>query len=68
MRCVIRITAILGLVTSGVLALLGIVAWPPGGLMFALPYVLFSLAGLVGVPSAIVLLMTRAAGQGPPGT
>jgi len=59
MRRVLRAVALLGLVMAGAFMLLAIVAWPPGGLMFALPYVLLGMAVLVGAPSVIVFLLTR---------
>jgi len=40
---------------AALLVLLGIVTWPPGGLMFALPYVFFWCAALVA-PCAIGLI------------
>lgn len=66
MRRILRALAVLGFVVTGVLTLLGIAAWPPGGLMFALPYVFLWFAGLVGVASGIVFLLTRPRQQGPP--
>jgi hypothetical protein len=65
MRRVLHAVALLGLVMAGAFILLAIVAWPPGGLMFALPYVFLWMAALLGLPSLIVLLVTRsrAAGQ-----
>jgi hypothetical protein len=59
MRRVLHTLALLGLVVAGAFILLAILAWPPGGLMFALPYVFLWIAALAGVPSAIVFLLTR---------
>ena len=59
MRRIFRALAVLGLTVASVLILLAIAAWPPGGLMFALPYVLLFTAMLVGGPSVLVLLVTR---------
>jgi len=59
MRRMFRALAILGLTVASVLILLAFAAWPPGGLMFALPYVFLVMAILVGGPSVVVLLVTR---------
>jgi hypothetical protein len=59
MRRALHALALLGLVVAGALVLLAIAAWPPGGLMFALPYVFLWMAALVGVPSMVVFLLTR---------
>lgn len=59
MRSVFRAIAWLGVVIAGVLAFLGIVAWPPEGLMFGLSYFLFLLAGVLGLGSAAILFLTR---------
>ena len=64
MRRVLHAAALLGLVIAGAFSLLAIVAWPPGGLMFALPYVFLWMAALVGVPSGIVFLLTRSGAVG----
>jgi len=53
--------SILGLVAAVGCVLLGVAAWPPGGLMFALPYVFFMLGGVVGVASTLLFVFTRAA-------
>jgi len=59
MRRIFRALALLGLIVAGILMLLAVAAWPPGGLMFALPYVFLFMALLVGGPSVVVLLVTR---------
>ena len=65
MRRVLHAVALLGLVMAGAFISLAIVAWPPGGLMFALPYVFLWMAVLLGVPSLIVFLLTRSRAAGP---
>jgi hypothetical protein len=59
MRAILRAVAFLGLVLAALFALLALAAWPPGGLMFALPYILLLLAALLGGASVILLLLTR---------
>ncbi len=66
MRRLLHGVAILGFVAAGILALLGIAAWPPGGLMFALPYFLFFMAGLIAVGSAILFFLTKPAPRAQP--
>ena len=44
---------------AGVLVLLGVLSWPPGGLMFALPYFFFFLAVLTGLPAALLIWLGR---------
>jgi hypothetical protein len=46
MRCVERVLGWIALAIAAGLILLGIQSWPPGGLMFALPFV-FLIPGLV---------------------
>jgi hypothetical protein len=45
MRCVATVLGWILLASAGGLILLGISSWPPGGLMFALPFV-FLIPGL----------------------
>jgi hypothetical protein len=59
MRRVIRTLGILALVLAGILAGLGIATWPPGGLMFALPYLFLLLAVPFALGGVILLLLTR---------
>ena len=44
---------------AGLLVLLGVLSWPPGGLMFALPYFFFFLAALAGLPAALLIWLGR---------
>lgn len=44
---------------AGVLILLAIVSWPPGGLMFALPFVLLVMAVACAVLAAGLLWLGR---------
>jgi hypothetical protein len=46
-------------ICAALLALLGIAAWPPGGLMFALPYVFLSLAVLAGLAAWLLVWLGR---------
>ena len=47
------------LVVGGVLIALGIAAWPPGGLMFALPYVFFLSGAPLVVAGGLMVLLNR---------
>ena len=67
MRALVRATAYVGLFLAGGLLLLAITAWPPGGLMFALPFFLLFLAAAVGGVSGLLLLLTRAPREEKPG-
>jgi len=66
-RALVRATAYVGLFLAGGLLLLAITAWPPGGLMFALPFFLLFLAAAVGGVSGLLLLLTRAPREEKPG-
>ena len=59
MRTFLHALAAVGLLTAAVLTVLGIAAWPPGGLTFAVPYVFWGVAAVVGVPSGLLFLLTR---------
>ena len=63
MRRIFRTLALFGLIIACALILLAIAAWPPGGLMFALPYVFLFTAILVGGPSLVVLLVIKSRRQ-----
>ena len=41
------------------LLLLGVLSWPPGGLMFALPYVFWLLAAVTALPAAGLVWLGR---------
>jgi hypothetical protein len=62
-RRILRAVGVLALVLAGIFTLLGIAAWPPGGLMFALPYVCLLFAVLLVLGGVILLLLTRVPGQ-----
>jgi hypothetical protein len=47
------------LLAAGGMALLGITSLPPGGLMFALPFVLFGLAAVLALIGAVLLSLSR---------
>ncbi|MBM3908009.1 MAG: hypothetical protein FJ363_08010 [Gemmatimonadetes bacterium] len=55
MRTAMRIIGWIALALSAVLVALGILSWPPGGLMFALPFV-FLIPGLALLALAVLLL------------
>ena len=55
MRRLAHIVGIIALTLAAMLALLGILSWPPGGLMFALPYVFFIPGLVLGVAGGILL-------------
>ncbi len=59
MRRVFRGLGMLALVLAGILAGLGIAAWPPGGLMFALPYVFLLPAVPLAIGGVILLMLSR---------
>ncbi len=44
---------------AGALALLGILSWPPGGLMFALPYILFLFGALAALLAGLLIWLGR---------
>jgi hypothetical protein len=60
MRRVVRGLAIVALVLAALLAMLTLAAWPPGGLMFALPHFFLFPALLLAAVGGIPLLLTRA--------
>jgi hypothetical protein len=60
MRRVVRGVAIAALAVAALLALLAVATWPPGGLMFALPYVFVLPAAVVALAGGILLALTRA--------
>jgi hypothetical protein len=59
MRRVFRVLGILALVLAGILTALTVAVWPPGGLMFALPYVFLLLAAPFALGGVILLILTR---------
>ncbi len=58
-RSVSRIVGKVFLVIAAIAILFGIIAWPPGGLMFALPYVFFLFAIIFGGIGLLVILIGR---------
>ena len=40
-------------------AILGVISWPPGGLMFALPYLFFVIAAVFGMVGVLLLLFVQ---------
>jgi hypothetical protein len=59
MRTLIRVLGGFMLLAAGGMALLGIISLPPGGLMFALPFVLFGLAAILALIGAVLLKLSR---------
>jgi hypothetical protein len=47
------------LILASFSAFLGLLAWPPGGLFFALPYLFFLAAVVFGVFGGIILLVSQ---------
>lgn len=45
--------------TAAGLFLLGLVSWPPGGLMFALPYFFFLLGAVTALPAWLLIWLGR---------
>ncbi len=66
-----RVARVLGWIFVGLAALLllfGLLTWPPGGLMFALPFVFLMPGALFGLVGGLLLLATRQPrSQDPPG-
>ena len=60
MRLISRVLGSLALFLAGVALLLAIATWPPGGLMFAAPYVFLFLAIPLAVVGALLLFVGRA--------
>lgn len=54
----IRITGGILLFIAAGLGVLGLLTWPPGGLMFALPYVFLLPAGVVALAGALLLALS----------
>ena len=54
-----RMIGMIFLILASFSAFLGLLAWPPGGLMFALPYVLFLTAVVLGFFGGIILLFSQ---------
>ncbi len=59
MRSIPRATGIFFLILGCLSAILGIISWPPGGLMFALPYLFFVIAAVLGTVGVLLLLLLR---------
>lgn len=60
-----RVERVLGwiiLVSAALLILIGVLCWPPGGLMFALPYI-FLIPGFILAPIGGVLLWHGSRGR-----
>ncbi|MDP1890891.1 MAG: hypothetical protein Q8K55_08345 [Gemmatimonadaceae bacterium] len=53
------------LVLAALLVVLGIVSWPPGGLMFALPYVFLMPGVVLAVVGGVLLWLGRRPGSSP---
>jgi len=55
MRRAARIVGWSLVVLAGLLLVAGLLTWPPGGLMFALPFVFLMPGALLGIVGAILL-------------
>ncbi|MBE0594883.1 MAG: hypothetical protein IH616_21065 [Gemmatimonadales bacterium] len=64
MTRVIRALGWIALGVAAILALLGLATWPPGGLMFALPFVFLLPAMILGLLGAVLLVFTSGATRG----
>jgi len=57
-----RVVTVLGWLLAlgaALLVLLGVLSWPPGGPLFALPYFFFFLAARTGLPAALLIWLGR---------
>ena len=66
MRKLARVLGWFAVIPGGLLVLIGVSTWPPGGLMFALPFVFLMPGGLlllVGIPLLVLGHERSAAGQ-----
>ena len=59
MRRAARIAGWSLVVLAGLLLVAGLLTWPPGGLMFALPFVFLMPGALFGIVGAILLWLRR---------
>jgi len=59
MRRAARIAGWSLVVLAGLLLVAGLLTWPPGGLMFALPFVFLMPGALFGIVGAILLWLGR---------
>jgi len=59
MRRAARIVGWCLVVLAGLLLVAGLLTWPPGGLMFALPFVFLMPGALFGIVGAILLWLGR---------
>ncbi len=66
MRRLVRILGSGLTVMGGVLVLAGILTWPPGGLMFALPYMFLLPGALLVVIGALLVFAGRRQNTQPP--
>lgn len=60
MRQVLRVLGWLSLILALLALVLTAVSWPPGGLLFALPYLFLGAAALLGAGGFLLLLLGRA--------
>jgi hypothetical protein len=56
MRKIIRVCGVISAVVAAILGLLTALSWPPGGLMFAMPY-FFLFPGVIFACVGIVLII-----------
>ncbi len=65
MKRVVRLFGVVSLVIAFILGLLTLVTWPPGGLMFALPYFFLFPAVFFTIIGIVLLIVTPGRGVGP---
>jgi hypothetical protein len=59
MRLLVRALGILALLVSGLSLVLAVASWPPGGLMFAAPYLFLMIAAFFALVGGILLFLSR---------
>jgi hypothetical protein len=59
MKLLFRIIGTIFIIIACFWMILGFISWPPGGLMFALPYIFFVLALGFGVVGVLLFLVGR---------
>ena len=63
MKFVARVLGWIAVVIAALLTFAGIATWPPGGLMFALPFVFLMPAAVLWVLGLLLLRLGRPAGS-----
>ena len=60
MRRVLRALGWLSLALAAVFLILAVASWPPGGLLFVLPYLFLVVAVGLGLAGCVLLFLSRA--------